>query len=137
MHSASVGRINYAFGLQGPSIAVDTACSSSLVAVHQACLSLRLVECSMALAGGANLILQPHGSICLSQIGALSPTGRCQTFSSHANGYVRSDGCGVVLLKPLSSALCDGNRVRGVILGSAVNNDGLSQGLTAALPSKM
>lgn len=122
-YSAS-GRLSYVLGLEGPSLTVDTACSSSLVAVHLACQSLRRNECSMALAGAANIILQPHISIAYSQSKMMAPDGRCKFGDSRANGYVRSEGGGVVVLKPLSAALEDGDPVYAVIRGSAVNNDG-------------
>lgn len=123
---SAAGRLSYAFGFQGPSIAIDTACSSSLVAVHLACRSLWSGECSLALAGGANVILQPHITIAYSQSGMMAPDGRCKFGDARGNGYVRSEGAGVVLLKPLSRALADGDPVYAVILGGAVNNDGQS-----------
>ncbi|HEV2131110.1 MAG TPA: type I polyketide synthase, partial [Longimicrobiaceae bacterium] len=123
---AASGRISYALGLQGPSVTVDTACSSSLVAVHLACQSLRLRECEMALAGGANVILQPQITIAYSQSAMMAPDGRCKFGDARANGYVRSEGAGLVLLKPLRCALADGDRIYAVIRGSAVNNDGRS-----------
>jgi acyl transferase domain-containing protein/NADPH:quinone reductase-like Zn-dependent oxidoreductase/acyl carrier protein len=130
-HSAMVGRLSYFLGLKGPNLAVDTACSSSLVAVHLACQALRQGECSLALAGGANVVLSPEGTVYFSRLRAMSPTGRCHTFSADADGYVRSEGCGVVVLKRLSDAQRDGDRVLGVIRGSAINQDGRSNGLTA------
>jgi acyl transferase domain-containing protein len=126
-YSAS-GRLSYVLGLEGPSLTIDTACSSSLVAVHLACQSLRRNECSLALAGGANIILQPHISIAYSQSGMMAPDGRCKFGDARANGYVRSEGAGIVVLKPLSKALTDGDTVYAVIRGSAVNNDGRSGG---------
>jgi acyl transferase domain-containing protein len=126
----ATGRVSYVLGLRGPSLAIDTACSSSLVALHEACQSLRGGECDLALAGGVNLLLAPEGNIFLSRAGALSPDGRCKTFDAAANGMVRGDGCGVVVLKRLGSAVADGNAVLGVIRGSAVNHDGRSSGLT-------
>ncbi len=130
-HSVAAGRISYLLGLQGPSIAVDTACSSSLVAVHLACQSLRLGECSMALAGGVNLILSPDITVTLSKSHMMSPDGRCKAFDASANGFVRAEGCGLVVLKRLSDARADGNRVLAVIRGTASNQDGKSSGLTA------
>jgi phthiocerol/phenolphthiocerol synthesis type-I polyketide synthase D len=130
-HSTAVGRISYLLGLRGPSVAVDTACSSSLVAVHLACQSLRLRESDLVLAGGTQLNLSPFTSIALSKWSALSPEGRCKTFDARADGFVRGEGCGVVVLKRLSDAVRDGDRVLAVVRGSAVNQDGRSNGLTA------
>ncbi len=129
--SVSAGRISYFLGLQGPSMAVDTACSSSLVAVHLACQSLRAGECGLALAGGVNLVLSPTSMLALSALRMLAPDGRCKTFDARADGFVRGEGCGVVVLKRLSEAEQAGDRILGVILGSAVNQDGRSSGLTA------
>lgn len=128
--NATAGRLAYFFGFQGPTMAIDTACSSSLVAVHLACQSLRNKESNMALAGGVNLILSPENSIALSRIHALSPTDHCKTFDKEADGYVRGEGCGVVVLKRLSDALKENDPILAVILGSAVNQDGHSSGLT-------
>jgi phthiocerol/phenolphthiocerol synthesis type-I polyketide synthase B len=130
-HSTAVGRISYLLGLQGPSVAVDTACSSSLVAIHLACQSLWLRESDLALAGGVQLCLSPFTSIALSKWSALSPTGRCHSFDTKADGFVRGEGCGVVVLKRLADAVRDGDRVLAVVRGSAVNQDGHSNGLTA------
>ncbi|HYB80885.1 MAG TPA: type I polyketide synthase, partial [Mycobacterium sp.] len=130
-HNTAVGRISYLLGLQGPSVAVDTACSSSLVAVHLACQSLRLRESDLALAGGVQLSLSPFTSIALSKWSALSPRGRCKTFDTAADGFVRGEGAGVVVLKRLADALRDRDRVLAVVRGSAVNQDGRSNGLTA------
>jgi phthiocerol/phenolphthiocerol synthesis type-I polyketide synthase C len=121
---AASGRISYTLGLQGPSLTVDTACSSSLVAVHLALQSLHTGECEMALAGGVNVILQPYITIAYSQSGMLAPDGRCKFGDARGDGYVRSEGAGMVLLKPLSRARADGDRIYAVIRGSAVNNDG-------------
>jgi acyl transferase domain-containing protein/NAD(P)-dependent dehydrogenase (short-subunit alcohol dehydrogenase family)/acyl carrier protein len=129
-YSAS-GRLSYVFGLQGPSLTIDTACSSSLVAVHLACRSLWSGECSLALAGGANVILQPQISIAYSQSKMMAPDGRCKFGDAGANGYVRSEGAGIVVLKPLSAALRDGDAIYALIQGSAVNNDGRSSGYMA------
>ncbi|MCP5425306.1 MAG: SDR family NAD(P)-dependent oxidoreductase [Gammaproteobacteria bacterium] len=126
----AAGRLSYLLGLKGPSLTVDTACSSSLVAVHLACQSLRGGECEMALAGGVNLILSPQNSIALAQAGMLAPDGRCKAFAASADGYVRAEGGGVVVLKRLSDALAAGDLVLAVIKGSAVNQDGRSSGLT-------
>ncbi|RAL23312.1 type I polyketide synthase [Thermoflavimicrobium daqui] len=125
------GRISYLFDFHGPSITIDTACSSSLVAVHMACQSLRSRETDLALAGGVTLILDPNVSVYLSQINSLSPEGHCKPFDASANGFVRSEGCGVVVLKRLSDALRDGDLILSVIRGSAVNQDGRSSSLTA------
>jgi malonyl CoA-acyl carrier protein transacylase len=129
--SVAAGRIAYILGLQGPAVAVDTACSSSLVAVHLACQSLRLEECDLAISAGVNLILSPELSISFSRAGMLSPDGRCKTFDASADGYVRSEGCGVVVLKPLSKAIADRDNILAVIRGTAINQDGSSNGLTA------
>ena len=130
-HSTAVGRIAYLLGLRGPAVAVDTACSSSLVSIHLACQSLRLKESDLVLAGGVQLGLSPFTGIALSKWSALSPQGRCKTFDAGADGFVRGEGCGVVVLKRLSDAVRDGDRVLAVIRGSAVNQDGRSNGLTA------
>lgn len=129
--SVASGRLSYLLGLQGPSVSVDTACSSSLVAVHMACQSLRAGECRMALAGGVNLIMAPETTIALSKAHMMAPDGRCKTFDAAANGFVRGEGCGVVVLKRLSDAEADGDRVLALIRGSATNQDGRSSGLTA------
>ncbi len=123
-------RVSYALGLRGPSLTVDAAQSASLVAVHLACESLRRGESGVALAGGVHLNLDPRGALSLTRVGALSPDGRCFTFDARANGFVRGEGGGVVVLKPLSAALADGDRVLCVIRGSAVNNDGGGRSLT-------
>ncbi|MEM9271363.1 MAG: SDR family NAD(P)-dependent oxidoreductase [Cyanobacteria bacterium P01_F01_bin.143] len=128
--SATAGRLSYVLGLTGPCLAVETACSSSLVGVHLACQSLRNRECNLAIAGGVNLILAPQASIVFSQAQMLSPDGRCKTFDASANGYVRGEGCGVIVLKRLSDAIADQDQVLAVIRGSAVNQDGPSGGLT-------
>ncbi|MEZ5320109.1 MAG: polyketide synthase, partial [Vicinamibacterales bacterium] len=122
-YSAS-GRLSYAFGFEGPSLTIDTACSSSLVAVHLACRSLWSGECEMAIAGGANAILEPSITIAYSQSRMMAPDGRCKFGDARADGYVRSDGAGVVVLKTLSRARADGDRIHAVIHGGAVNNDG-------------
>lgn len=128
--AAAAGRISYRLGLQGPAVAVDTACSSSLVAIHQACQALRLGECDLALAGGANVLLTPATMITFSQAHMLAPDGRCKTFDAAADGYVRGEGCGVIVVKRLEDAIRDGDRIRAVIRGSAINQDGASGGLT-------
>ena len=130
-HSIFTGRISYVLGLQGPSVTIDTACSSSLVATHLACNALRNGECRMALAGGVNLILAPDLFIALSRARMLAPDGRCKTFDAAADGFSRGEGCGVVVLKRLSDAQADGDRILALIRGSAVNQDGPSGSITA------
>jgi acyl transferase domain-containing protein len=130
-HSIAAGRLSYLLGLQGPSITIDTACSSGLVAVHYACQSLRTGECRMAIAGGVNMMLSPDLSIALSHARILSPDGRCKTFDAAADGYGRGEGCGVVILKRLSDAVAEGDRIIAQIRGTSVNQDGPSSGLTA------
>jgi acyl transferase domain-containing protein/NAD(P)-dependent dehydrogenase (short-subunit alcohol dehydrogenase family) len=130
-HSIASGRVSFLLDLRGPSISIDTACSSSLTTVHVACQSLRAGECNLALAGGVTLHLLPEHYIGLSKLGMLSPDGRCKTFDSKANGFVPSEGCGVVVLKLLADALRDGDRVYAVIRGTAVNQDGCTNVLTA------
>lgn len=125
---ASSGRLSYALGLRGPSLTLDTACSSSLVAVHLACRSLRSGESRLAIAGGVNVILQPHVTIAYSQSRMMGTAGRCRFGDAAGDGYVRSEGAGLVLLKPLGDALADGDRIYAVIRGSAINNDGRSSG---------
>jgi len=129
-YSIASGRLSYVLGLQGPNFPVDTACSSSLVAVHLACQSLRNRECKLALAGGVNALLAPDPFIYFCKVRALSPDGACKTFDASANGYVRGEGCGIVVLKLLSEALEDGDRILAVIRGTAVNHDGRTSGLT-------
>ena len=128
--STAVGRVAFALGLTGPAITVDTACSSSLVAVHQAATALRQGEADLALAGGVNAVLVWAGTRLFSDAGMLAPDGRCKTFDASADGYVRGEGCGMLVLRRLSDAERDGDRILGVILGSAVNQDGASAGLT-------
>jgi acyl transferase domain-containing protein/SAM-dependent methyltransferase len=129
--SVAAGRLSYLLGLQGPSLVVDTACSSSLVAMHLACQSLRVGESSAALVGGVNVMLLPEVHVNFCKARMLAPDGRCKTFDAAADGYVRSEGCGVVVLKRLADALAAGDRIRAVIRGTAVNQDGRSSGLTA------
>jgi acyl transferase domain-containing protein/SAM-dependent methyltransferase len=129
--SVLAGRLSYFLGVHGPSVAVDTACSSSLVALHLACQALRLRECDMALAGGVNLILTPEMNINFSKARMMAPDGRCKTFDAAADGYVRGEGCGVVVLRRLADAQADGDRILAVVRGSAINQDGRSGGLTA------
>lgn len=129
--SIAVGRLSYLFGFTGPALSLDTSCSSSLLAIHLACQSLRNRESHLALAGGVNLMLSPEVSIGFSKLRALSPSGRCKTFDASADGYVRGEGCGIVVLKRLSDAVADGDRILALIRGSAANQDGRSNGLTA------
>lgn len=133
-HSFAANRVSYALGLQGPSLAVDSASSASLVAVHLACESLRRGESQLALVGGASLMLLPDSLILMAKTGALSPDGRCRTFDARANGYVRGEGGGVVVLKPLAAARADRDPIYCVIRGSAINNDGASDGFSAPNP---
>ncbi|MER6120485.1 beta-ketoacyl synthase N-terminal-like domain-containing protein, partial [Streptomyces sp. NPDC001743] len=128
-------RISYTLGLHGPSAAVDTGQSSSLVAVHQAAESLRRGESAMAIAGGVNLNLVPDSTIGAERFGALSPDGRSFTFDARANGYVRGEGGAFVVLKPLHAAVADGDPVYCVLHGSAMNNDGTTEGLTVPSPA--
>ncbi|MFG1935055.1 type I polyketide synthase [Mycobacterium sp. NPDC048908] len=130
-HAVAVGRIAYLLGLRGPAMAVDSACSSSLVTIHLACQSLRLRESDLALAGGVSLILRPETQIAMAKWGMLSPRGRCHTFDAGADGFVRGEGAGIVVLKRLTDAIRDGDRVLAVVRGSAINQDGRSNGLTA------
>lgn len=129
--STAAGRISYMYGLEGPNYAVDTACSSSLVALHNACVSLRSGESDRALAGGVNMILSPDVHIVFCKMNALSEDGHCKPFDQSANGFIRSEGCGLVVLKRLSDAEKDGDNIIGLIRGSAVNQDGRSNGMTA------
>ncbi len=129
--SILANRISYFYDLRGPSFTVDTACSSSLVAVHLACHSLQSGESSLAIVGAVNLVLHPEISIAFSKAGILAKDGRCKSFDARADGYVRSEGVGVVVLKPLSQAQADRNPIYALIRGSAVNQDGRANGLTA------
>lgn len=128
--SAAAGRLAFTLGWQGPALAIDTACSSSLVSLHEACVSLRRGECDIALAGGVGIVLNPMLSVTLSKAHMLSPDGRCKTFDASADGYVRGEGCGMVVLKRLDDAQRDGDRILALIRGTAVNQDGGSSGLT-------
>jgi acyl transferase domain-containing protein/NADPH:quinone reductase-like Zn-dependent oxidoreductase/acyl carrier protein len=130
-HAILANRLSYFLNLSGPSLALDTACSSSLVTVHLACQALRRRETDLALAGGVNLVLNPEMTLLLTKAHMMSPDGRCKAFDSAANGYVRSEGCGLVVLKRLSDAVADGDRVLAVVRGTAVNHDGRSNGLSA------
>ncbi|HEV2344623.1 MAG TPA: type I polyketide synthase [Actinocrinis sp.] len=129
-HSAVSGRLSYFLGWRGPCMSVDTACSSSLVALHLAAQGLRRGECDIALVGGVNAIHHPRNHIVFSQATMLAPDGRCKTFDEHADGYSRSEGCSVVVVKRLSDALRDGDRIRALVRGSSVRQDGESGGLT-------
>ena len=129
--SIAAGRIAYAFGLKGPCLCLDTACSGSLVAVHLACRSLRMRECNMAIAGGITLMLTPDGHLIASRGGMLSHEGRCKTFDAGADGYVRGEGIGIVVLKRLSDAIKANDNILAVIKGTAINQDGRSGGITA------
>ncbi|QRK07700.1 SDR family NAD(P)-dependent oxidoreductase [Archangium violaceum] len=138
LHSATgqslnivANRLSYVLGLKGPSLTVDTACSSSLVAVHLACQSLRAGESRLALVGGVNLMFSPEANVLLSKFGGLSPDGRSKAFAAGADGFGRGEGAGLVVLQPLSAALASGARIYCIIRGSAVNNNGTGNGLTA------
>jgi acyl transferase domain-containing protein len=130
-HSVFAGRLAYVFDLRGPAVAIDSACSSSLVALHLACESLRRRESDLALVGGVNVILSPLGTIGQTKLRIMASDGRCKTFDARADGYVRGEGCGVVLLKRLSDARAAGDRVLALVRATAVNHDGRSAGLTA------
>ena len=125
---AASGRLSYLLGFRGPSLTIDTACSSSLAAIHLAVRSIREGESSLALAGGVNIILQPHISIAYSQSGMMAPDGRCKFGDASGDGYVRSEGAGLLVLKPLDSALAAHDRIYALIRGSAINNDGGTSG---------
>lgn len=129
--SIAANRLSYSLNLQGPSMVVDTACSSSLVAVHLASQSLQTKESNICLAGGVNLILSPEITATFSMADMMAADGRCKSFDASADGYVRGEGCGVIVLKRLADAIADGNNILAVIKGSAVNQDGLSNGITA------
>lgn len=130
MANAAAGRISYVYGFNGPSVAIDTACSSSLYAVHQGSRELKHGTCDVVVAAGVNLILSPEGHLSFSRLQALSPSGRCRSFDDAADGYIRSEGAGVVVLKRLADAERDGDSVLAVISGSAVNHNGRSGGFT-------
>lgn len=129
-HSVAAGRLSYFLDLKGPSIAIDTACSSSLVAIHTACQNLRLGDCDMAISGGVNLLLTPSVTLNHSRARMLAADGRCKAFDAAADGFIRSDGCGLLILKRLSDAKAAGDNIFAVIHGSAVNQDGKTSGLT-------
>jgi len=130
-HSIAANRVSYVLDLRGPSLAIDTACSSSLVALHLAAQALKRGECSLALAGGVNALLSPEVSVLFSQARMMAADGACKTFDAAADGYVRGEGCGVVVLKRLGDAQADGDAILAVLRGSAVNQDGRTNGLTA------
>src|SRR6266540_4528817 len=132
--SIAANRLSHRFDLRGPSLAIDTACSSSLVALDAACTALLTGTCDAALAGGVNVMLTPDVTITFSRAAMLSPDGRCKAFDARANGYVRGEGAGMVVLKPLSQALLDGDRVHAVIRATAVNQDGHTSTIT--VPSR-
>ncbi len=129
--SIAANRLSYLFDLRGPSMAIDTACSSSLTAIHQACQSILHGEATLAIAGGVNLLLTPERSLQFAKMNFLARDGRCKSFDARANGYVRSEGAGVVILKLLAQAEADGDDIYAVIAGSAINQDGRTNGLTA------
>ncbi len=131
--SIASNRISYVLDLKGPSFTVDTACSSGMVALHQACLSLAAGECDSALVGAANLLLSPRPYIGFAKASMLSPAGRCKSFDAEGAGYVRAEGGGMLLLKPLAAAELDGDRILGLVIGSGVNSDGRTVGIS--LPS--
>ncbi len=130
-HSIAANRISYYFDFRGPSLAVDTACSSSLVSTHLAVQSLRRGESDLALACGVNVLISPVTSIAFSKAGFMAPDGRCKTFDAAANGYVRGEGCGILVLKRLADAQANGDRILAIIRGAAINQDGRTNGLTA------
>lgn len=134
-HCVAAGRISYLLDLRGPSVALDTACSSSLVAFHLACQALLRNECDLALAAGVTLMLRATTTQSFARMGMLSPTGRCHTFDAAADGFVRGEGCGAVVIKRMADAVRDGDRVLAVVRGSAVNQDGRSDGLAAPSPA--
>jgi len=133
-HSIAANRISYCLNLGGPSIAMDTACSSALTAVHVACDHLWAGRCASAMAGGVTVMIAPDGFIGFSQAGMLSPTGKCRAFDAAADGFVRGEGAGMVLLKRLGDALADGDPVHAVILGSSLNQDGHTNGISLPSP---
>jgi amino acid adenylation domain-containing protein len=128
--SIAANRISYCFNFRGPSSAIDTACSSALVAVHLACRSIWVDRAPLALAGGVNALLTPDWYVGFSRMGMLSPDGRCKAFDARANGFVRSEGAGMVVLKPMAKAIADGDRIYALIRGTAVNQDGRTEGMT-------
>src|SRR6187397_2000103 len=133
-HSIAANRISYCFNLRGPSIALDTACSSALTAVHAACEHIRAGRGDTALAGGVTVMITPGGFIGFSRASMLSPEGRCAAFDASAIGFVRGEGAGMVLLKRLSRAIEDGDPIQGVILGTSINQDGHTNGISLPSP---
>ncbi|WP_139487918.1 SDR family NAD(P)-dependent oxidoreductase [Brevibacillus dissolubilis] len=134
-HSILANRISYLLNLTGPSEPIDTACSGSLVAIHRAVEAIRNGDCEMAIAGGVSVIASPNLYIAFNKAGMLSEDGRCKTFDKNANGYVRGEGSGAILLKPLSKAQADGDHIYGVIKGTAINHGGHANSLTAPNPN--
>jgi amino acid adenylation domain-containing protein/thioester reductase-like protein len=134
LNCIAANRISYVLDLRGPSMSIDTGCSASLVAVHQACQSLWSGETTLAIAGGVNLVLSPENTISQTKLGALAADGRCKTFDARADGFVRGEGAGIVVLKRLSRAIADGDRIHALVRGTAVTQDGKSNGLTAPNP---
>ncbi|MEO7166630.1 MAG: polyketide synthase, partial [Chthoniobacterales bacterium] len=133
-HSIAANRISYCLNLRGPSVAMDTACSSALTAVHMACEHIWTGRGDSALAGGVTVMITPGGFIGFSQAGMLSPEGRCAAFDASASGFVRGEGAGMVLLKRLSAAIADGDPIQGVILGTSINQDGHTNGISLPSP---
>ncbi len=134
-HAILANRVSYALNLRGPSEPIDTACSSALVAIHRAVQTLRFGECDLAIAGGVNLILKPGINIALSKVGMLSEDGCCRPFDKNANGYIRGEGSGAIVLKPLRKAVADGDHIYAVIKGTAVNHGGRANTLTSPNPN--
>jgi len=134
LNCIAANRISYVLDLRGPSMSIDTACSASLVAIHEACQSLWSGETTLAMAGGVNLILSPENTISQTKLGMLAADGRCKAFDASADGFVRGEGAGIIVLKPLSRALADGDRIHALVRGTAVTQDGRSNGLTAPNP---
>ncbi|HYC29708.1 MAG TPA: beta-ketoacyl synthase N-terminal-like domain-containing protein, partial [Chitinophagaceae bacterium] len=128
------GRISYYFDLQGPNMALDAACASSMTGLHLACEALKHDEADQAIIASANLLLTPELFVGLTKLGSVSPSGECRAFDDTADGYVRGEGCGVVILKRLSDALNDNDHIHGLIRGSSIKHDGLSNGFTAPNP---
>ncbi|MGZ4724115.1 MAG: beta-ketoacyl synthase N-terminal-like domain-containing protein, partial [Ilumatobacteraceae bacterium] len=130
-HCILANRLSFLLDLRGPSVAVDTACSSSLVAVHLACQSLRNRDSDLAIAGGVNIVLSPEPTVAMSKWGVMAPDGRCKSFDARADGFVRGEGCGVLVLKRLADALADHDPIVAVVRGTAVNQDGRSTAMSA------